>query len=568
MIHVVLGMHKSGTTLVSRMLHESGVDMVDSVDVGAGYDEGNTWERESTKRVNHAILGSFGAYSLKASSGRRIEAGRQERDRMREIVRRLDSRHGDWGFKDPRTCLTYDLWAEELPEHRIVVIYRTADEVWAHYWRTARGARRWTVLQECLPRWCEYNEAILAAIARTAAPAIVMHYTRLMQDDGEMRRLEQFLGRPLVDLREPRMSRSRPARFDAYRTALALHRLRGGRDPAAIAADLDCHARGLAVGLNGGRTKPMRWHESFRRHFGRAVARSRDRRASFRHELAVGAIFKDEARYLDEWLTFHHGVGVEHFYLYDDNSTDDSRDVLAPWVRRGLVTVRPWSARLGQVPAYNDCIRRFRSKARWLALIDIDEFLFAPGRLDLREVLRGYADLPAIFVYWVLFGSNGHVTRPSGPVVESYTRCLDRESALRDGFDHRNEPGKAEYVTGWAKDGKSIVNPRMVRKYVVHRPRELWEGEVLDENRLPPVQRSEGETLSYEILRINHYWSKSLEDLAGKVERGSICDRGRPKRKLEAWLARERMLNVSEDTTILPIWRAIQRQAEGSRRVA
>lgn len=302
----------------------------------------------------------------------------------------------------------------------------------------------------------------------------------------------------------------------------------------------------------------MHGRESIRFRLGRAIARSRDRRAAFRHELSIGAIFKDEGHYLDEWLTFHHGVGVEHFYLYDDNSTDGSRAVLDPWVRRGLVTVLPWSARLGQVPAYNDCIRRVRSQTRWLALIDIDEFLFSPRCPDLRQVLRDYADVPAIFVYWVLFGSNGHASRPEGSVIDSYTRCLDRESALRDDFDHRKEPDRAEYVTGWAKDGKSIVNPRMVRKYVVHRPRELWDGELLDENRLPPVQRAEGESLRYDILRINHYWSKSIEDLAAKVERGSICDRNRPKRKLETWLARERMLNVSTDTTILPIWRSIQ----------
>ena len=45
-------------------------------------------------------------------------------------------------------------------------------------------------------------------------------------------------------------------------------------------------------------------------------------------ELAVCAIFRDEAQYLDEWLTFHHGVGVERFFLYNDRSTDDYRTPL------------------------------------------------------------------------------------------------------------------------------------------------------------------------------------------------------------------------------------------------
>lgn len=301
---------------------------------------------------------------------------------------------------------------------------------------------------------------------------------------------------------------------------------------------------------------------------GRRMALMRDRRTTFRHELAVGAIFKDEARYLDEWLTFHHGVGVEHFYLYDDGSTDGSADVLRPWIRAGVVTLRSWPTHRGQVPAYNECVRRVRNRTRWLAFIDIDEFLFSPAAPDLRAVLHAYADLPAIFVYWVLFGSSGHVARPQGPVVESYTRCLDLATAAQDDFDHRAEPGKANYVTGWAQDGKSIVNPRLVRRYVVHKPGELWRGRLLDENRCEPLQRQAGASLSCQVLRINHYWSRSIEDLQDKVRRGSVCDKRRPPRQLEQWLDRERQLNVAEDTSILPLWRSIQSRRHPLPRVA
>lgn len=238
MIHVVLGMHKSGTTLVSQMLHASGVDMVDDVDAGRGYDDGNKWERESTKAINHALLGSSGLYSLVGVRRGGESVCADARSRMSAVIRDVGSRHADWGFKDPRTCLTYDLWARELPEHRIIVVYRTAEEAWAHYWRTAGGRRRLTVFREFLPRWCEYNAAILSVLARTSMPAIVIHYGSFMRDAEELRRLGRFLERPLVDVREPRMSRSVPGRFDAYRTALACHRFLGGRDPATLVADL------------------------------------------------------------------------------------------------------------------------------------------------------------------------------------------------------------------------------------------------------------------------------------------------------------------------------------------
>lgn len=287
----------------------------------------------------------------------------------------------------------------------------------------------------------------------------------------------------------------------------------------------------------------------------------RDRRTTFRHELAICAIFKNEAHCLDEWLTFHAGVGVEHFYLYDDASSDNFRGVLHPWRKRGLVTLIDW-ADGEQSSAYNHCLRRFRMQARWLAFIDLDEFLFSPRHLDLRAALRQYPDVAAIFMYWVLFGSAGHQTRPAGSVLESFTLCLPPEAADRDTFDHRNEPGKRHYVTGWAKDGKSIVNPRLVKQYAVHRPQTLWAGRALDENRCIPRQRAPDCVLSFENFRINHYWSKSIEELRAKVARGSVCDKRRPPRDIERWLAREAMLNQTEDRVILEHWNRIRGTTE------
>jgi hypothetical protein len=290
----------------------------------------------------------------------------------------------------------------------------------------------------------------------------------------------------------------------------------------------------------------------------RRLALLRNRRKSFRHELAVCAIFKNEERYLEEWLTFHHGVGVDHFYLYDNNSTDAFQEVLQPWLRRGLITLIDWPELGGQCHAYNDCIRRFRNHARWIAIIDLDEFLFSPRSVDLKELLRQYADVPAVFVYWVLFGSGGHVSQPAGNVIEAYRCCLDLQSAVNDTFDHHKVPGRADYVTGWAQDGKSIVNPRLVRRFIVHKAKELWQGTTLDENRRPPEQRVPGASISHSILRINHYWSKSIEELTEKVAKGIANFSEQPKIEVNTWLAREKELNTAEDETILATWRAIQ----------
>lgn len=242
MIHVVLGMHKSGTTLVSQLLHHAGIAMVEAADESTGYDAGNQWERDATKAVNHELLGSAGRYSLDARRRGPLATTPDVRTRMRAIVADCSARHADWGFKDPRTCLTYGEWADVLPEHRITVVYRRPEEAWAHYWASTTGRRRLTVFREFLPCWCDYNAAILAALRTTALPWIVVPYARLMECDAELRRLENFVGRPLTDRRQPGLRRSRAARGSGYRLARAWHTRWDKRRPEAIAAALEALA--------------------------------------------------------------------------------------------------------------------------------------------------------------------------------------------------------------------------------------------------------------------------------------------------------------------------------------
>lgn len=53
--------------------------------------------------------------------------------------------------------------------------------------------------------------------------------------------------------------------------------------------------------------------------------------------LGVCAIFKQETRRLREWLEYHMLVGVERFWLYDNDSQPSGADeVLEPYVGRGL----------------------------------------------------------------------------------------------------------------------------------------------------------------------------------------------------------------------------------------
>lgn len=282
-------------------------------------------------------------------------------------------------------------------------------------------------------------------------------------------------------------------------------------------------------------------------------------RKKFKHNIAIGAIFKNEASNLFEWLSFHSGVGVTHFFLYNNNSTDNYFEVLSPWIEKGQVTLIDWP-KGNQRGAYTHCIRQVRAQCRWIAFIDLDEFLYSPSERTLCDALKDYEGSTAIFVYWVLFGSSNHEIPPKGYVLDNYTHCLFGKEAEQDQFDHRLDGKLENYVTGWAKDGKSILDPRKVSIMNPHRPKVVFTGEILDENRKHPLTRGKMSSLSFNRFRINHYWAKSTQELTQKIQKGFISNPGRPSTNLDRWKERAKGLNTSENLDIQSLWTKIKNE--------
>jgi hypothetical protein len=225
-VYVILGMHKSGTTLVSQILHRSGIRMGEGTDVDGDYDRGVFFERSDARELNQHIIG-FGDPAHEHPAPRDLRFGEAERERMREIVRACEASGESWGFKDPRTCLTYPLWRRELPAHRVILVHRSLEEVFSHFWRNERTAG---VTWNTVRTWCDYNERALKAAELDPAAALLVCYERLMTQDDEFARLERFVGHPLSDVRSAKRYRSRSAGrlrlsgVDALRGLLGLSR--------------------------------------------------------------------------------------------------------------------------------------------------------------------------------------------------------------------------------------------------------------------------------------------------------------------------------------------------------
>ena len=86
-----------------------------------------------------------------------------------------------------------------------------------------------------------------------------------------------------------------------------------------------------------------------------------------------------------EWLAYHRLQGVEHFYIFSNGDTRALRRTLRPFVDEGVVEVLDWEWNLTswvhQLPQTNACIYRYLGLARWVALMDVDEFFQAAPAL-------------------------------------------------------------------------------------------------------------------------------------------------------------------------------------------
>jgi hypothetical protein len=237
MIYVVLGMHKSGTTLISQILHESGINMVEGSDSSRSYDQGNKFERESTLLLNHRLLRATKRFSLDLERPNDMVVSDLDVKLMDKLIADCNKSYRDWGFKDPRSCLLYDVWARALPPHKIIVIHRDADEVFAHYRKVSRK-RFFTVLFDFYKRWCEHNRGVLSCLKHTKMDYIVVNYEKFMLDDGEFNRLQLFVGKPLNDKRNKKLYRSRSRKSLLTRCLKMLNQIRTGDSVEQISARL------------------------------------------------------------------------------------------------------------------------------------------------------------------------------------------------------------------------------------------------------------------------------------------------------------------------------------------
>lgn len=231
-----------------------------------------------------------------------------------------------------------------------------------------------------------------------------------------------------------------------------------------------------------------------------------------KYKISICSIFKNEAQYIKEWIEFHKIVGVDHFYLYNNNSNDNFRDVLEPYISDGLVTLIEWPMAQGQIPAYNNCIENYSSETKWIGFIDLDEFVVPNHDNTIYDFLSRFEkNRPVVFINWKIFCSSGKISRDKNNLVtEDFFVCWDKYSDV----------GKCFFNT------KYLYNSKDKRNKLCHHS--MW-GKYKGIN-LPMVNVFNRIVLggfhsvpsSDFPIQINHYFTKSYEEYYEKKSKGDV----------------------------------------------
>ncbi len=231
-----------------------------------------------------------------------------------------------------------------------------------------------------------------------------------------------------------------------------------------------------------------------------------------KYHVSLCIMFKDEALYLREWLEYHLMVGVDHFYMYDNNSSDGYESVIKSYLEEGLVTLIPWPKEHSQVEGYEDCIRRFQSESDWIGFIDVDEFLVPVAEESLVTFLDRFSNRPSVLVYWRFFGSGGMINRDTKRLVtEDFVVASEKlytkgKCFFNSNFDYLfgSEKNKSMFHFLWTVSNGKPVPPVDAFGHTMYRSWYL-----------------KRKTMTIPI-QINHYTLKSYMEHKEKDKKGDV----------------------------------------------
>ncbi|MDR0239409.1 MAG: glycosyltransferase family 2 protein [Deltaproteobacteria bacterium] len=212
---------------------------------------------------------------------------------------------------------------------------------------------------------------------------------------------------------------------------------------------------------------------------------------------AACLIAKDEEYYLQEWVEYHLRIGFDTLIIYDNGSKAPIKQVLQKFIILDRIIVHEVPGTFTQAKFYTRCIEQYRTKFKWIAFIDSDEFIFPKKTSNIKIFLAEYEDYGGVVANWVNFGTSGLMQRKNNSQIFNFI--------LTDGAE--------------SSTVKSIVQPSKVEIYGIHGATFLNNHYAVSSDHVPLHQNCYSSPFINDKIQINHYAFRTWEDYERKLTR-------------------------------------------------
>ena len=270
-------------------------------------------------------------------------------------------------------------------------------------------------------------------------------------------------------------------------------------------------------------------------------------------QVTAVSMMKDEGPFVIEWIAHHLAVGFSDLFVYTNDCSDGTDDMLIRLEELGLAHhrrnvipegLRPQPSALNH--AQDEPVVQ---QSDWVMVFDADEFVqvrYGDGTLDDLIAAAKAQGANGIVVTWRIFGSGGVVEWSRAPVTEQYLRAApvtwNKGWGVKTLFSF-----DADY---WKL---GIHRPKMKTRHIKtdFPDRVKWltgSGAVMEDYFKFRGWRSITRTVGYDWVQLNHYAVKSVDSYAIRKMRGNVNFK-KDKYNSDYWALQDR--NEVRDDTML-----------------
>jgi hypothetical protein len=217
-----------------------------------------------------------------------------------------------------------------------------------------------------------------------------------------------------------------------------------------------------------------------------------------KYNLSLCCIIKNE-RYLEEFINYYIVLGVEHFYIYDNESAIPISGRLNNFYYNKICTIINFPGKGLQLDAYQHCLDNYGNGTKWLIVCDGDEYILPKNHYKLIDFLNEYDDAHAIAINWVMFGTSFHEYKQNGLLIDKYKYC----NKFQD--KHIKTICKPEFTIKYINPHYTIVSDPL-KYFDSHRNN---------------INSAWNNNYNIDIIQINHYFGRSVEENIEKHNRGN-----------------------------------------------